>query len=79
MARVRVKFTYPSDKIATPIIHRVSMDYRLVSDIRRADVTEGVGWVILQLEGNQSDIDAGIQWVTSQGVRVDPVEGDVIQ
>ena len=78
MARTRIKFTYPTSKIQEPIIYRVSRDFELISNIRRAEVTEKVGWVVLELEGEQNDIDAALAWVRHQGVRVDPVEGDVV-
>lgn len=79
MARVRVKFTYPTEKIKDPVIYALSKNFDLVSNIRRAEVTERVGWVVLELEGEESKIDAGLAWVREQGVRVDPVEGDVVQ
>ena len=34
---------------------------------------------IARLEGGDSDIDAGIDWVTSKDVRVDAVIGDIIE
>jgi hypothetical protein len=34
---------------------------------------------VLQLDGEQDDIDAGLEWVREQGVIVDPVEGDIVQ
>ena len=78
MARARVKFTYPTSKIQEPIIYKVSRDFELVSNIRRAEVTDKVGWVVLELEGEQDAIDAALDWVRDQEVRVDPVEGDVV-
>jgi hypothetical protein len=38
-----------------------------------------MGWVVLELEGEEKEIDAGLQWVTSTGVRVDPVGGDLVE
>ena len=46
--------------------------------IRRADVTEHKGWVVLELEGDEQDIEQGLAWVTSRGVRIDPVVGDIV-
>ena len=79
MARVRVKFSYAADKVGKPIIDTMSKQFDLVSSILRADVRDHSGWVVLQLDGEQDDIDAGIDWVREQGVDVDPVEGDVVQ
>ena len=33
---------------------------------------------MLQLEGDADEIDKGIAWMESKGVRVDPVIGDVV-
>ncbi len=79
MASVRLKLTFPQDLITEPIVYLVSRDFNLVSNIRRADVRENVGWLILSLEGDEDDIDAGIAWMLTRGVTVDPVEGDVVQ
>lgn len=79
MARVRVKFTFPPDLIKEPVIHNMSMKYNVVTNIRRANVTKDKGWVVLELEGSQEAIDNAITSVSAIGVRVDPVEGDVIE
>ncbi len=78
MAKRRVKFTFPPELITQPVIHNLGHKFNVVTNIRRADVTEDRGWVILELEGQDSDVDAGLDWVRQTGVRVDPVEGDVV-
>ena len=79
MARTRVKFTFPPLLIKEPVIHNMSMKYNIVTNIRRANVTKDKGWVVLELEGSQDAIDSAIASVSALGVRVDPVEGDVIE
>ncbi len=79
MAKQRVKFTFPTDLIKEPIIWRLGRNFELVTNIRRADVTEDRGWVMLELEGEEGEIERGIRWVQEQGVRVDPVPGDIIE
>ena len=79
MAKKRVKFTFPTDRITSPIIYDLGHRYKLVTNVRRADVRENMGWVILELEGNEEEIDNGIRWVESLDVRVDPVSGDVLE
>ena len=49
-----------------------------MTNIRRADVGEEVGWVVLELDGEEPEIQRGLEWVSSTGVRVDPIGGDVI-
>ena len=79
MPKVRIKFSYTVDKVSLQIIDTLSKRFDLVSNIRRADVQDHSGWVILQLDGSADNIDAGIQWVKEQGVTVDPLEGDIVQ
>ena len=79
MARQRVKFTFPQDLITEPVIYNLGKQFALVTNVRRADVTADRGWVILELDGEIQEIERAIEWVASKGVRVDPVEGDIVE
>ena len=79
MVKKQVMFTFPGKLITEPIIFDLGRQFKIVPNIRRADVTESKGWVVLELEGEEKDIDQGIKWVISKGVRVDPVVGDIIE
>lgn len=79
MAKQRVKFTFEQRLITEPVIYNLGKKFELVTNIRRADVTADRGWVILELDGEHSEIEKGLQWVAEQGVRVDPVEGDIVE
>ncbi len=78
MAKQRVKFTFPQDLITIPVIYELGKEFSIITNIRRADVTEDRGWVILELEGELPEIERGLAWVATQGVRVDPVQGDIL-
>ena len=77
MAKRRVMFTFTSEVITEPIIYNLGQQFRLVTNIRRADLTGERGWIALEPERKERDIEAGIAWVTSKGVRVDLVTGDI--
>ena len=79
MSKKRVKFTFPTQLITQPIIYDLGRKFEVVTNIRRADVREDMGWVVLELEGTEGAIEEGLQWVAAEGVRVDPVSGDVIE
>tara|TARA_B100000949_G_C14008194_1_gene336124 strand:+ start:374 stop:616 length:243 start_codon:yes stop_codon:yes gene_type:complete len=79
MSTRRVKFTFPQDMVKRPIIYELSKKYEIVTNIRRADVRDDMGWVILELEGKEDMIIESLKWVVSTGVRVDPIAGDVIE
>ena len=75
----KVKFTFPTDLIKEPLIHQLGQKFNLITNIRRADVRPDVGWVVLEIEGTVEEIELGLEWIASQGVRVDPVGGDIIE
>ncbi len=79
MAKKRVKFTFPQELITEPVIYQLAQKFKIVTNIRRADVREDMGWVVLELEGDSDEISTGLDWVSSTGVRVDPVSGDVVE
>jgi len=75
----RVKFTFPTALVTQPIIYNLGRKFEVITNIRRADVRDEMGWVILELEGANDEIQRGVQWVSSLGVRVDPIAGDVVE
>jgi ABC-type methionine transport system ATPase subunit len=74
-----MKFTFPTGLIKEPVIYKLGKQFEVVTNIRRADVTEDRGWVVLELEGEMREIERAVQWVIDQGVRVDPVAGDIVE
>ena len=78
MAKRRVMFTFSSEVITEPIIYNLGQQFRLITNIRRADLTEDRGWMVLELDGKEADIEAGIAWATSRGVRLNPVNDETI-
>jgi len=72
MAKRRLMLTFPEELIRDPIIHNLGQQFNIVTNILRADVTEDRGWVVLEVDGKNEDIEAGITWAISRGVRVEP-------
>ena len=70
MGMTRVKFTYEQEMIKRPIIYDLGRRFEIVTNIRRADVREDMGWVVLELEGDEEEIRKGLEWVVGSGVRV---------
>ena len=56
MAKRQVMFTFPEELIKEPIIYNLGHQFKVVTNIRRADVSENRGWVVLELEGEEEEI-----------------------
>jgi hypothetical protein len=70
----RLHLTFPEHLISEPVIHRVGREFDLVTNIRRANIEDGGGWVILEVQGADDRIDAAIAWLAEQGLQVDRIE-----
>ena len=72
MTKRRLMLTFSEELIRDPIVHNLGQQFNIVTNILRADVTEDRGWVVLELNGKNEDIEAGITWAISRGVRIEP-------
>lgn len=78
MSTKRVKLTFPEELITQPILFTVAKKYDVIPNIRRAKVSSTVGEIVLELSGEEADLDQAIAEFESQGVEVEPISGDII-
>ena len=71
--------TYPTERIKEPLIYLVGQQFHLVTNIRGANVSEEMGLVALEVEGEQAAIDQAVAWLREKGVTVEPIEKNVIE
>ena len=74
MVKRKVMFIFNEDLVKEPVIYNLCQQFDLITNIRRADIVDERGWVVLEMEGKEEDIEQGIAWATSRGMRVDPAE-----
>ena len=78
MARKQVTLIFPQHLIKEPVIYMMSKEYDVVPNIRRAKVTESVGEVTLELEGQEESLKKAVLFLEKKGIKVEPVVGDVV-
>lgn len=79
MVTKRVRFNFPLTKVKDPVIYYLVKDYGLIPNIRRANIEQDRGWVVLEITGTPEDLERGFDFVRSYGVDVEPIEGDVVE
>ena len=79
MVTQKVILTFSSDLVREPIIYNIGQQFRVVTNIHRADISEDKGWVITELKGEKEEIHEAITWLTSKGVRVEVIKDDVLE
>jgi ABC-type methionine transport system ATPase subunit len=79
MAHLRFHIRFPEDKIKEPIIYQIGKEYKVVTNVRRADVRETTGWMDLELSGETAEIERAVAGLRQKGVMVDPIELNVVE
>jgi L-aspartate semialdehyde sulfurtransferase ferredoxin len=74
VAKARLHLTFPEHLLSVPVVHRLGTDFGIVTNIRRANLEESGGWIILEVEGDEDRIADAIVWLTDEGLQVDRIE-----
>jgi ferredoxin len=74
----RVVLHFPRRLVERPIISRLVKDYNLEFNILKASITpEQEGLLVLELKGNQTEYDKGIEFLIKAGVKIQSLSQDV--
>ncbi len=79
MPSLRFHIRFPEEKIKEPVIYQIGPEYRVVTNVRRADVRETTGWMDLELTGDTAEIERAIEGLREKGCIVDPIELNVVE
>jgi ABC-type methionine transport system ATPase subunit len=75
----RLWLTFDGESSRQPLIHQMSKKFDVVFNIRNASVTQAVGIIALELEGEREEIKRAVSWFEAHGVQVEPVEINTIE
>ena len=79
MAKKMVHLVFPQRLIKKPVIFTMAKKYNIIPNIRRANITETVGEVTLELSGTKEDLEKGRRYLEQQGIKVEPIVGDIVE
>ena len=80
MAHLTFHVRFPEDKIKEPIIYQIGHEYKVVTNVRRADVRETTGWMDRRtVRGQQRKSNGRSTGLRKKGVVVDPIELNVVE
>jgi ABC-type methionine transport system ATPase subunit len=65
---------FPARLITRPILWELAQKFPLVTNVRQASVTDEIGLVSLEIDGDREEIKKAIAWLEEMGIKVEPVE-----
>lgn len=71
MTTKRVILNFLEDTAAQPILFNLGQQFNITTNIVRADMTESGGTILVEIEGEPRDIEEGLEFAISRGVRVE--------
>jgi molybdopterin synthase sulfur carrier subunit len=77
--RKKLYLTFPQRLIKQPVIYRLGQKFQVVTNIRGASVSDEIGLVSLELEGEKGEIEKAIKYLRKLRIKVEPIEKDVIE
>ena len=80
MISKRIVLHFPSRLVDQPIVYKLVKDFDLQFNILKAYVTpQEEGLMVFELIGEEENFNKGIEYLTSCGVRIQPLSQDVIR
>jgi ABC-type methionine transport system ATPase subunit len=78
MAVITVQIsTRTSEQVEQPILYRVAKDYDVVTNIKRAQVSEDYGFAEIDIEGSLEEVQRAISWLMTTGLHINAVQRSV--
>ncbi len=78
MASINVRVaTCTPEQAKEPVIYRIGHDFRVVTNIRRAQIAEEGGFADIEIEGPLPEVQRAIAWLKTTGLDVVALERSV--
>jgi molybdopterin synthase sulfur carrier subunit len=75
----RVYLTFNREQCTQPIIYHMVKKFDVIPNIRGASVTEDLGIMSVEVSGTRDNVEKALEWVKKQGLKVDPIEMNVVE
>lgn len=73
-----LQLTFPEGIVTNPVIYEIIRRFDVVPNIRRANIANHVGWMVLQLSGEDAALDSAVEYLEAEGIGVSTAEGDIV-
>lgn len=73
-----LQLTFPESQVTEPVIYQIVKQFDVVPSIRRANISNHVGWMVIEVSGSAEALDAAIAYLESLGIQVADASGDIV-
>lgn len=65
-----IRCTFPAQILQEPLLYNLGRDFSVVPNVRGAEIGEDRGWMDLELEGTDEEIERVVAYLRERGVDV---------
>jgi L-aspartate semialdehyde sulfurtransferase ferredoxin len=76
LTKKRIYCTFPKELIREPILYNLGKNFDVIPNIRGASISDDIGLVYLELEGDEGEVEKAMQFLIDRNVKLDPVIGE---
>ena len=73
VVKKRITFVIPEEMLLEPILYAVTQQYDLKVNVYNSDLIGNEGVMKLELEGEEKQIEEGLAWAMTRGIRVETI------
>ena len=73
-----LRLTFPENQVTEPVIYHLATDHNVVPNIRRANIENHFGWMVVEVTGTTESLADAEQYLASLGIEVSNAEGEVV-
>ena len=78
MSDQRLFVSFPEALVRRPMVYEIVKRFDVIPNIRRANVEDDSGWMIMELGGADDAREQALAWLREQGCIVDDMTGDIV-
>lgn len=75
----KIYLTFVKSKIKEPVIWEMGNKFKVITNVRQASISDEIGLVALELDGDDAEIEKAIEHARSRGIKVEPIDQNVIE
>ena len=81
MANIKklVELDYPTNLVTEPVLSQVIKKYDVMVNIRRASITKGFGYVQMEIDGGEKEVQKALDDLAQRGIDVNPIVKDIVE
>ncbi len=74
-----IRFEFNQEIVQTPLLYQLNREFNVVINIRGASITEEGGFMALELEGEDGEVDRVVGYLKERGIEVVEELGETAQ